>query len=74
MISFVRAGIISLKTGKHPGCTAPESIRRIIDSSLALDITSEPYASYNNRMNHVVEPGGFDRMVSNSSPDVELRR
>ena len=25
-------------------------------------------------MNHVVEPGGFELMVSNSSPDDELQK
>jgi hypothetical protein len=45
-----------------------------IDSSVALDITPEPFASYENRMNHVVEPGGFELMVSSASPDDDLRK
>ena len=41
---------------------------------VALDIMSESFASYDNRMNYVVETGGFELVVSNSSPDDELQK
>jgi hypothetical protein len=74
---FVRAGILLPKAVSKPVGGVRESIRRIIDLSaalsVALDIAPEPFASYVHRMNHVVEPGGFELMVSNSSTDDELQ-
>jgi hypothetical protein len=43
-------------------------------ASVALDIASEPLASYDIHMKHTVEPGEFEITPGNSSRDADLQK
>jgi hypothetical protein len=43
-------------------------------ASVALDIASEPLASYDIHMKHTVEPGEFEITAGNSSCDADLQK
>jgi beta-glucosidase len=53
---------------------APVKANASLTASVTLDITPEPLAFYDTRMKYVVEPGGFEIMVGNSSPDDDLQK